>query len=204
MLTAVDDRRLVDRARQGDQDAFAQLVERHTKLVYSLALQKVQNHHDAEEVAQTVFLRAWQALPSFRGDAAFATWLYRLTSNACVDLLRQRQRRGEPLSLQDPHLPQVAGHGPDPAELAHRQEQRAALMDAIDRLPDHARSVLLLREMEGLSYEEIARTLDIQLGTVRSRLARARSSLGKILRKQGNLWEDFSSNPSETKTEACK
>ena len=92
-----DDRTLAQRAGRGDQEAFAQLVERYTGLVYSLAMQRVGNHHDAEDVAQTVFLKAWKALPGFRGDAAFSTWLYRMTANAATDLLRQRGRRETPV-----------------------------------------------------------------------------------------------------------
>lgn len=192
-----DDRTLAQRAGRGDQEAFAQLVERYTGLVYSLAVQRVGNHHDAEDVAQTVFLKAWKALPGFRGDAAFSTWLYRMTANAATDLLRQRGRRETPLSLDDPDLPQTAHPGPGPVERAQEAERREALADAVDALPEQARAILLLRELEGLSYEEIAAALDLPMGTVRSRLARARKALAKTLRDQGNLWDETASKPGK-------
>lgn len=98
-----DDRQLVALAQQGDPEAFAQLVRRHQKMVYNLALGKTGSHHDAEEVTQTAFLKAWQGIRSFQGKAAFSSWLYRLTANAAIDLLRRR--RAPALSLDDPDLP---------------------------------------------------------------------------------------------------
>lgn len=108
----MDDRQLVTLARKGDQDAFTRLVERHQKMVYNLALGKTGSHHDAEEVTQTAFFKAWQGLPSFQGKAAFSSWLYRLTVNAAIDLLRQRKKHQGALSLDDPDLPVVPDRGP--------------------------------------------------------------------------------------------
>lgn len=195
-----DDRRLARLAGQGDQEAFARLVERYTGLVYSLAIQRVGNHHDAEDLTQTVFWKVWKALPSFREEAAFSTWLYRMTANTVTDFLRRRGRREAPLSLDDPDLPQTAHPGPTPTEQVQDTERREALYRAIDSLPEQARTILLLRELQGLSYEEIAAALDLPLGTVRSRLARARSALAKTLRDQGNLWDDYTSNSEKRKT----
>lgn len=110
----MDDRQLVTLARKGDQDAFTRLVERHQKMVYNLALGKTGSHHDAEEVTQTAFFKAWQGLPSFQGKAAFSSWLYRLTVNAAIDLLRQRKKHQGALSLDDPDLPVVPDRGPSP------------------------------------------------------------------------------------------
>ena len=192
-----DDKALAKLAGQGDQNAFAQLVERYSRLVYTLAVSRVGNHHDAEEIAQTVFFKVWRALPEFRGEAAFSTWLYRTAVNTSTDFLRQKGRREAALSLDDPDLPQTAHPGQGPAEAALENERRHALSRGIDALPDQARTILLLREYQGLSYEEIADALDLPLGTVRSRLARARTSLANILRKDGNLWEDLSSNSAK-------
>lgn len=178
-----DDRQLVTLAQNGDPEAFAQLVGRYQKMVYNLALGKTGSHHDAEEVTQTAFLKAWQSIRSFQGKAAFSSWLYRLTANAAIDLLRQR--RGPALSLDDPGLPPLAGRDPGPEEASLAAERRRLLWQAIDRLPEAQRTPLILREMEGLSYREIAQVLELEEGTVKSRLARARLLLRQLLAENG-------------------
>lgn len=180
-----DDRQLVAQAQNGDPEAFAQLVGRYQKMVYNLALGKTGSHHDAEEVTQTAFLKAWQSIRSFQGKAAFSSWLYRLTVNAAIDLLRQR--RAPALSLDDPDLPPLADGDPSPEEASLAAERRRLLWQAIDRLPEAQRTPLVLREMEGLSYREIARALDLEEGTVKSRLARARLLLRQLLAESGLL-----------------
>lgn len=182
-----DDRQLVALAQQGDPEAFAQLVRRHQKMVYNLALGKTGSHHDAEEVTQTAFLNAWQGIRSFQGKAAFSSWLYRLTANAAIDLLRRR--RAPALSLDDPDLPPLADRDPGPEEVSLTAERRRLLWQAIDRLPEAQRAPLVLREMEGLSYREIAQALDLEEGTVKSRLARARLLLRRLLVENGLLRE---------------
>lgn len=152
-----------------------------------LALGKTGSHHDAEEVTQTAFFKAWQGLPSFQGKAAFSSWLYRLTVNAAIDLLRQRKKHQGALSLDDPDLPVVPDRGPSPEELSEEHERRQLLWQAIESLPEPHRIPLLLREIEGLSYREIAQALDLEEGTVKSRLARARLLLRKLLLQKGNL-----------------
>lgn len=186
MPPMLDDRQLVARAQGGDPEAFSQLVERHQTMVYRLALGKTGSPQDAEEVTQTAFLKAWQGLRTFQGKAAFSTWLYRLTANAAVDLLR---RRREPaLSLDDPDLPPIPDQAPSPEELSMAAERRRLLWQAIDQLPESHRLPLVLRELEELSYREIARALDLEEGTVKSRLARGRLMLRQQLLESGTFY----------------
>jgi len=188
LRAAMDDQRLVALAQEGNPDAFSLLVERHQTMVYNLALGKTGSPQDAEEVTQTAFLKAWQGLPAFQGKAAFSSWLYRLTVNAAIDLLRQRSRRPQTLSLDDPDLPPVPDPAEDPQAQAEAQERRRQLWQAIDALPEVHRTPFLLREMEGYSYREIAKALGLEEGTVKSRLARARVLLRSELLSHGNFW----------------
>ena len=180
----------VEAARQGDQSAFEQLVHLYEKRVLALTTRMCKNPADAEEAAQEAFLSAWQGLPFFRGDASFSTWLYRLASNACVDLLRREGRRqsaaGPSLNDEEVQL-EVPDTAPSPQEQAERSELRQQIEAGLQALtPDH-RQVLLLREMHQLSYDEIAQTLDVDVGTVKSRINRGRKQLRSFLLRSGNF-----------------
>ncbi|MGO5050085.1 RNA polymerase sigma factor [Dysosmobacter sp. Sow4_B12] len=180
----------VEAARQGDQSAFEQLVHLYEKRVLALTTRMCKNPADAEEAAQEAFLSAWQGLPFFRGDASFSTWLYRLASNACVDLLRREGRRqsaaGPSLNDEEVQL-EVPDTAPSPQEQAERSELRQQIEAGLQALtPDH-RQVLLLREMHQLSYDEIAQTLDVDVGTVKSRINRGRKQLRNFLLRSGNF-----------------
>ena len=190
----------VDAARQGDQSAFEQLVKLYEKRVLALTTRMCKNPADAEEAAQEAFLSAWQGLPFFRGDASFSTWLYRLASNACVDLLRREGRRqnaaGPSLNDEEARV-EVRDPAPSPQERAEQAELREQIEAGLQALtPDH-RQVLILREMHQLSYDEIAETLDLDLGTVKSRINRGRKQLRNFLLNSGN----FSPPPASKKAE---
>jgi len=189
-----DDRLLLNQARAGDLRAFETLIHLHSPKVYNLALGCTGRHHDAEEIAQTVFLKAWKALPQFRGDAGLSTWLYRLTINACTDHYRREKKRQGDLSLDDPDLAPIRDTAPSPEEILIRREEQAILRKALAELPEPHRVILVLREMDGLDYREIAQVLDLELGTVKSRLARARRALRDKLLTEGNLPEAVPSN----------
>ena len=179
---------LARRAAGGDEDAFAQLVGLHEKKVYGLALRMCGNPEDAADAAQEAFLAAWKGLPRFRGEAGFSTWLYRLTANAAIDCLRREKKRRGELSIEGGELPlSLPDAGPSPQEAAEGGELRAAVNAALARLTDQHRTVLILRELQELSYEEIAGALGLDLGTVKSRISRARKALRKILLEDGNL-----------------
>ena len=190
----------VDAARQGDQSAFEQLVKLYEKRVLALTTRMCKNPADAEEAAQEAFLSAWQGLPFFRGDASFSTWLYRLASNACVDLLRREGRRqnaaGPSLNDEEARV-DVPDPAPSPQEQAERSELREQIEAGLQALtPDH-RQVLILREMHQLSYDEISQVLDVDVGTVKSRINRGRKQLRNFLLSSGN----FSPPPASKKAE---
>ena len=191
---------LVSRARAGDESAFAQLVEDNQRRVYNLALRMTGRPEDAEEVVQEAFLNAWRGLDFFKGESTFATWIYRLTSNAAIDHLRRERRAGEVLSLDaegDAAPLEPADPAPGPQEALERRERAAALRRALDALSPQHREVLEMRAADGLSYEEIAALLDLTPGTVKSRLARGRLALKKLLAEDGNFSGFLSSMESE-------
>ena len=175
-------------AAGGDECAFGELVRLYENKVYTLALRICGDPEDARDAAQEAFLYAWRGLPSFRGDAELSTWIYRLTSNAAIDQLRRTKRQRGEVSLDDGELGlTVRDSAPGPQEAAEGAELRSAVAAGLTRLsPDH-RQVLSLREVQGLSYEEIAQVLEVDLGTVKSRISRARRALRKILLESGNL-----------------
>ena len=179
---------LVRAAAGGDTEAFERLVETYENKIYTLAPRMSGSPDDAGDIAQEAFLAAWRGLPAFRGEAGFATWLYRLASNAAIDYLRrQRKQRGE-LSLDDEELGlDAVDAGPGPQDAAEGEEVRSAVAAGLGALSEGHRQVLVLRELQGLSYEEIAAVLAVDLGTVKSRISRARSALRKILLENGNL-----------------
>ncbi|MBQ2925770.1 MAG: sigma-70 family RNA polymerase sigma factor [Ruminiclostridium sp.] len=189
-----DDRLLLQKAQEGDRTAFEALVTLHSPRVFNLALGYTGRHHDAEEITQTVFWKVWNALPQFRGGASFSTWLYRLTLNACTDHYRREKKRRGDLSLDDPDLAPLRDTAPSPEEILLQREEQAILRKALAELPEQHRVILVLREMDGLDYKEIAQVLDLEMGTVKSRLARARRALRDKLLAEGNLFDGPSSN----------
>lgn len=179
---------LVRAAAGGDTEAFARLVRTYENKIYSLAFRMCGSADDASDIAQEAFLAAWRGLPSFRGDSGFATWLYRLTSNAAIDYLRRQKKQRGDMSLDDEELGlDAVDTGPGPQDAAERTEVRSVVATGLQELSEGHRQVLVLREIQGLSYEEIADVLEVDLGTVKSRISRARSALRKILLQKGNL-----------------
>lgn len=204
-MNALQERQWVEAARQGDQDAFEQLVRAYEKRVFALTLRMCGNPEDAAEAAQEAFLAVWQGLKFFRGESSFSTWLYRLASNACVDLLRRegRHRAAAGPSLDDEELRlETADPAPTPQEAAERAELRRQIENGLRALPAEYRQVLILREMHQLSYEEIGQTLSLDPGTVKSRISRGRKRLQKFLMESGN----FSGRPpsKEPGEEGCQ
>ena len=192
-------------ARRGDETAFESLVRLYEKRVMALAMRMCRDPDDAAEAAQEAFLAAWQGLPAFRGEAGFSTWLYRLTSNACVDLLRREGRRravtGPSFNDEEARV-EVPDTAPSPQETAERRELQAQIREGLQAITPEHRQVLLLREMQQLSYDEIAERLSLDVGTVKSRISRGRKQLRNFLLKTGNFSGAASSKEAEK--EGCK
>ena len=171
---------LVSRAQKGDRAAFAALVREHQDEVYTLARRLVGDHHLASDVAQEALIRAWRALPTFRGDARLSTWLYRITVNTAWTL-KARARRHQGVSIED-HLEMAAPPGPDHPEVAGEiVELRGRLRFALDRLPDSQREVVVLKDIYGWSHGEIAESMGISVTAAKVRLHRARARLARDL-----------------------
>lgn len=191
-----DQENIIARARRGDADAFEQLVIAYRDQVFRLALRMCGNEADADEVAQEAFLSAWKALPNFRGDSQFSTWLYQLTSHAAIDLLRREKRQ---IAAEDITEVSVSDPAPSPQQQAERSETRQAVRDAMGQLSPEYRQIVVLRFLQELSYEEIGAVLKLPPGTVKSRLNRAKAQLKDILSKSGNLFGAASVIHTESK-----
>jgi len=182
------DRQLVERARQGDKRAFELLVEKYQRRLLRLLSRMVRDPDEVEDIAQETFIKAYRALPNFRGDAAFYTWLYRIGVNTAKNYLASRNKTMRTVSDQaiddddepDERLMAQDNNTPE-TELVSKQIV-LAVNEAVDALPEELRSAISLREMEGLSYEEIAELMGCPIGTVRSRIFRAREAIAAKLR----------------------
>lgn len=203
---ATDDLTLVKRIRSGDQRAFKLLVERYQRKIYSVALGMVRDKEEAMDVSQEAFVKVYKYLDHFKGDASFYTWLYRITVNVCIDVIRKRGGRSEMLEFDESiqmdtneaNLGALGTRlGTNPQKSALRKELAEKIQEALAQVPEKHRAILLLREIEGMSYEDLARTLEIPKGTVMSRLFHARAKVQKILSEYLDLDESKSGVGSE-------
>ena len=189
MTTEESDLVLVKRVQRGDKSAFDLLVRKYQHKVVKLVLRYVRNPAEAEDIAQEAFIKAYRALPQFRGDSAFYTWMYRIAINTAKNSLASRDRSpiAYDLDLTDPeesHSVQTKLQDPDtPEGMALTEEIRQVVNSAIDALPEELKTAIVLRELDGLSYEEIAAAMECPVGTVRSRIFRAREAIDKRLRE---------------------
>lgn len=180
-----EDQALVEAAKDGDNEAFGKLVERHQRRIYALAFGILRNRDDAWDVAQESFVKAFKNLGTFEGGSAFYTWIYRIAYNLSLDVLRAKNRREavdfESTPRIERALADAAPHAPDPAAAADRSELQKVIGQAMSQLSDKHRAIIILREVEGLSYTEMAEVLKISKGTVMSRLFHARKNLQALL-----------------------
>lgn len=182
--------RLVERARRGDRAAFGQLVDEYKDKIYNYVARMLNDPYEAEDVTQEAFLRAYRSLPRFRGASSFHTWLYRIASNLAIDVVRKRKRSEPTYSLDEPlesddgeyerEIPDDTG---GPEARTSTRETRVAVRRAIMELPEKLRDVMILYELQGETYEDIAEILDVPLGTVKSRLFNARNRLKDSLQE---------------------
>lgn len=202
---ATDDLTLVKRVRSGDQRAFKLLVERYQRKVYAVALGMLKDKEEAMDVSQEAFVKVYKYLDHFKGDSSFYTWLYRITANICIDHIRKRGG-SEHVEFDESVATDVSEArigalgsrlGTNPQKSALRRELAEKIQEALAQVPEKHRAILLLREIEGMSYEDLARTLDIPKGTVMSRLFHARTKVQKILSEYLELDESKSGVGSE-------
>jgi RNA polymerase sigma-70 factor, ECF subfamily len=180
-----EDLDLINRFKEGDTSVFGEIVLKYQDKVYNLCRHMLRNAEDAEDAAQDVFLKAYQALPKFQPDASLYTWLYRIATNTCIDYKKKPifeslfgdSGEGERLIHERP------SDAPSPEKLYHSKQIDDALQESLGMLSPKLRAIIILKEIEDLSYEEIADALEISLGTVKSRIARAREKLQKLMQK---------------------
>lgn len=197
-MTREQEAAIVRKVLGGDANAFETLVLEYEKNVYNIALRMTGNSEDAADMTQEAFIKAYNSLQSFRGDSKFSVWLYRIVSNVCLDFLRSKNRRPTvSLSVEDDDGEDaqldVADESQSPELLLDRKLTRDSVRRGLDSLPPDYRQILLLREIQGLSYDEIAQALSLEVGTVKSRIFRARKRLCSFLIDDGNI-SDFSSS----------
>ncbi len=192
----MDELELIRRAGQGEEDAFEQLVIAYEKPVYNLCLRMCGDRDEAFDLSQDTFVKAWHAISMFHGESKLQTWLMRIASNTCIDHLRKKKRRNTitmtELDREDEPLErQIADYEADPARLAEKAQDHVSVRAAMDRLPDQDRLILSMRAIEDMSYQEISEALNLQPGTVKSRISRAREKIRRSL--DGNFFELSSS-----------
>lgn len=179
------DRRLIVRAQAGDTGAFRLLVERHQRRVFAIALGLVRDEQDAREIAQEAFLRVHKGLAQFHGGSSFFTWLYRIVTNLSIDLMRKPSRREAELHFalegDEADSPVLPASDADPYDVVRRGQLSVRIQDALAQLPPYHRGVILMREVEGMSYEEMAEAMQVSKGTIMSRLFHARKKLQRAL-----------------------
>ncbi len=189
---AEEDNVLILAAQQGDNNAFRKLVEKHQRRVFAIALGLVRDENDARELAQEAFIRVYRGLPQFKGGSSFFTWVYRIVTNLAIDLMRRPGRRDAEFvdernrddETGEENLAPFMSHtgGEDPFLVVRRGEIARRLQEALDALPPYHVGVIMMREVEGLSYEEMAQAMGVSKGTIMSRLFHARQKLQRALR----------------------
>lgn len=189
-VDASREERLISNAVAGDSAAFSELMSLHERRMYAVALRICSNREDAQDCLQDAMLRIYRSLGSFKGQSSFSTWVYRITMNTCLDELRRRKSRNATSLdnlLDNGWSPSDGENAPEKNALA--SEQRRTIDRAIAALPEDMRSAVVLRDIQGFSYDEIAEMLEANIGTIKSRISRGREKLRLILRENAELFK---------------
>lgn len=187
------ERNLLEKAKNGDVLAFERLITEYQKKVFNIAFRMVGNYDDASELTQEVFIRVFKSLKNFKEQSLFSTWIYKITTNVCLDEIRKRKKRkvvylDEEIKLEENEVKrQIEDDKPTPEMIAEKNEISKAVNDAIESLSEEHRTVIVLRDLQGFSYEEIAKITSCPEGTVKSRINRARQALKEILKCKTEL-----------------
>lgn len=190
------EQQLIADARKGDVAAFEALIGEHQKRIFSIAFRMAGNPEDAADMAQEVLIKIFKNLGKFQGNSKFSTWVYRVATNTCLDELKKLRRHtayslDQELETEEGSVAaELADEAPTPEESTERRDLQRVVSEAIGMLSEDHKKAILLRDMQGFSYEEIANILQCSVGTVKSRINRARAQLKKILIKNGELFED--------------
>ncbi len=182
LQTEQDDAQLVKASQHGNQDAFAFLVQRHQRLVFNVVLRMLQDYEEASEITQETFFAAWQGLPSFRGEARFATWLYRIAYNCALKQLERRKReRSLQAAMEAEQILEELNKEKQAEDILELRARQAMVREQMEKLPAKYRSVLVLRHLQEMTYEEMADILSMPIGTIKTHLFRARHLLKERL-----------------------
>lgn len=187
---------LLKKSKNGDIEAFEELIEAYQKKVFNIAFRMIGNYDDASELAQEVFIKIFKGIKSFKEESTFSTWVYKITTNVCLDELRKTRNKksislDEELKLDDGEVQiQIVDQRPSPETLFEQKEIKKTVKKAIDNLSHEHRIVIILRELNGLNYEEIAKILKCPVGTVKSRINRAKQELKEILKNKEELFNE--------------
>lgn len=185
---------IIERVKNGNRDAFTELMERYRTQVFNTAYRMLSDYEDASDATQEVFIKIYKSIASFKGQSSFTTWIYVICRNVCNDILRKRKRQGINISIygddEDESSPikNIKSDTPTPEETVETDERQRLVQEAIASLKPEYREVIVYSDMQQLSYEEIAQILKCPVGTVRSRLNRARTALRKILAEKRELF----------------
>lgn len=190
------EQKLIKKCMNGNLDAFDELIEKHEKTAYNLALKMLKNPEDAMDVSQEAFIKVFRSIKTFNFESAFSTWLYRIVTNTCLDFLRKRSTNvysiDNPIQTDDGEIERdIPDDSDTPEELLEKKLIKELVNNSIEKLDENHKVVIILRDIQGFSYEEISKILDCSIGTVKSRISRARNNLKEIVSREMELNKEY-------------